>query len=563
MQPKKLADSLQRAAECVLGALSISIVIVLVFSSAYQLGIGTDDLNLIATTSSDETLALKLLLKNIANHDLDPRGFYAYGYLHPTISYGLLSIFRQLGYDITSTRLLAFTTRGVSWLAYGLLLLLFERTLRPLKLGFAARWQFVAFLGSVIVMYRWGHSTHPDMLAVLLAVCVLWTLLQGLSLPFVMLAAVFAGLAFGSKANGLFSLGIPLTAYASERLAFRRTGTLQKEWQSVFAASLGAALCFVVGWIGSNPYVPGNFASFLIDFAKSRRDLAYGPGFKEVWSATTWVERLGRQFPYGGAILLVIGIALLAYLAVRHRNWRAVEDAESRSAKAGIDLSRPSLLFAVAVYVVLTLGQLTFQVRIQQDRYMLHIVPFVIWLAAAGYASALENRPRILALLLPLAFAAPTVWMAGASIASRHDRADVYNSEIVKAGLWISAQYPPTTRILAERYSYVPSDSFTTVLEVKGINENAIRRHKPDLLILNATQSSRYSWKKPGTRFEELNLVKGKNDGADAFLTFHQKLFAPDSAWKIVYEREDVVVLDRKPPPVAPPAPPVVPPATP
>lgn len=37
--------------------------------------------------------------RRLEHNDLDPRGFYAYGYLHPTLSYAFLWAFERLGYD--------------------------------------------------------------------------------------------------------------------------------------------------------------------------------------------------------------------------------------------------------------------------------------------------------------------------------------------------------------------------------------------------------------------------------------------------------------------------------
>lgn len=538
------------AAECGLCALAAVVILLVLFSSAFLLGLATDDLSLIGSYSADERGAVQLLLRNVENHDLDPRGFYAYGYLHPALAYGLLSAFERMGYDIESTRVVAFSTRGVAWLAYACLLLVFERSLRPFRLGPATRLWLVALLGASVVFYRWSHVAHPDVLQAMLAFCALWVLLPGVTLPRVMLASAIAGLSFGAKASGLFALGIPLAACAYERLLVRRQGGWLRPLLTLLGVIAAALLCFVVGWIGSNPYVPENFDEFVKDTQKTRRDLDYGPGFKAPWRPLVWLTRIDGQFKGDGGDLLLVGLGLLLFFLLLqvYRTGKAQtrERSGAPSEAFALDPRLIAPLVAATLYVLVTLGQLMLQVNKQTDRYLLHVIPFICWQSAAGFGLALRRWRKLPALVLPLLLVYPTITTAEVSMKSRPARLRVYKNAFVQAGMWMVGRYPESTRVLAERYSYVPRDHFKTVYEVAGIVQSTIERREPDVLVLNYKQSARYSWKKPGTRFQDLELARGKHDGAERFLAFHRQLFGPDSAWKVVYENSKVVILEPK-----------------
>ncbi len=69
-----------------------------------MLGVATDDPIMVQAFSSDENRAVILLRQNLENGDLNPRGFYNYGYVYHTVCYALVRLFEAAGYDADSTR---------------------------------------------------------------------------------------------------------------------------------------------------------------------------------------------------------------------------------------------------------------------------------------------------------------------------------------------------------------------------------------------------------------------------------------------------------------------------
>ncbi len=59
-------------------------------------------------------------------------------------------------------------------------------------------------------------------------------------------------------------------------------------------------------------------------------------------------------------------------------------------------------------------------------------------------------------------------------------------------------------------------------------------------------RSDRWSWRRDGTRFEERDFVVSDLDLSVEMNAFHMELFAPSSPWKVVYESDDIVILERR-----------------
>lgn len=102
--------------------------------------------------------------------------------------------------------------------------------------------------------------------------------------------------------------------------------------------------------------------------------------------------------------------------------------------------------------------------------------------------------------------------------------------------------YNVNTKIVADNYSYIP-ERFTNATMVGGIDENVLGKYSPEILIINKNNTLRWSWKQEGTSFKDNKFIQGTAPGAVTYFGFHQKLFSnPD--WNIVYENEDVVILE-------------------
>ncbi len=77
------------------------------------------------------------------------------------------------------------------------------------------------------------------------------------------------------------------------------------------------------------------------------------------------------------------------------------------------------------------------------------------------------------------------------------------------------------------------------------VEPEALEYAQPKLIIINKTLSGRWSWKKTGTKFADLNFEYGPYEGKrEAIQAFHTKLFAEESPYAIVYEDTEIVILE-------------------
>lgn len=534
---------MRRAAENAMAAFFLSILVLLVFSGLRMLGVATDDPIMVQAFSSDENRAVILLRQNLENGDLNPRGFYNYGYVYHTVCYALVRLFEAAGYDADSTRTIVFVTRGVSLLSLIGVLVLFVHTLRRAVPPLHLRLGFAALLAANWAVYRWSHRTHPDLLQMLLGLSSLAVLVPRVTIPRVLASVGLAGLAFGTKAGGIYFTVIGGAAFVAERLR----GRPLSEWagQAKLIAGVGAAalLIFAGAWLASNPTIPTHWKQFERDFDSEREHIARGHKRDMDTSVADWGALLVRSFSPAGTVVLVAG--LMGFVL-----WRGRDASEESS------LPHPALTFGVAAFFVLTAGHIALGVDFKAYRYLLPVVLGMTWLAAVGSGVALARWPGLPPLALSLVLALPAANLAWKSFRSDSGNsrgfAHRYENPRLEAGRWLAASYPPETRVLLERYSYAPPDAFDEIRIVTQIRAKDLEPSWADVIVLNARKSGRWSWRRPGTRFEDLDFVRGERDGAEDVEAFHRSLFAAGSGWRVVYDggaevepADDVVILER------------------
>jgi len=295
-------------------------------------------------------------------------------------------------------------------------------------------------------------------------------------------------------------------------------------------------LVFLAMYLASNPYVLTNFSALQEDLAFERQHVGRGHGQAEAANPFLWFSLLGDEFKVIGSILMVLGIlAFLFFLVQRNKTFREL---------FGSAVNRTGLtLFLFAAF---SLIYLMVAVNMRRPRYFFHILPVIVILGFWGMQELLQmlnekwrtvGRGALLLCILPL------TWGAVKSTAHISDR---YHHQYVKASQWIEANYPPDVRILADSYSY-QSPRFTQYQPVFGVNPRVINQVQPQLIILNRTMSGRWSWKQEGSTFTDGKFRLGRADNAQAYFQFHQQLFSETSPFGVVYETENVVILERKP----------------
>lgn len=508
-------------------------LLALLATAVVSISYGVDDLAVMQVFSTDEPLAVTQVATNLANNDVNPRGFFRYGYLYHEVSYGWMRLLRYLDFDV-STRLIAVSMRAISLLAYLVLLYLTYRVFLQL----VPRATDIALLGVVFLacieqLYYWAQMVHPDLLSTALVVCSATIALSAHTAPRAVLAAAAAGFAFGVKYSGIFILPFCLVPYLLRIGSIPQGPGQTREWRLPIFVVFLALLVFTASWLVVNPYVlwdPHNFAAgFLYEYNRVQGGAA-SPS--NPWH---WFVVLYQQFGAWGSLLLTVGFALFL-LDLRGRS-RAVSDWREFFGSAQVQKR-----LTVILYVVTALTYLIVRVEMREERYLFHITPFIVLIAFAGLASPTPSslvRTVYVAMISVMVFSHVLPTLASASGSSHK-----YDHPYIRAGKFLEATYPHDFFVVADWYSFIPS-TFERQRLVYGVDERKTVRMKPDILVMNAEITGRWCWKAPGTRFRQREFVKGSDydssRGRDC--SFLDRLFSERSLWQLGFEDTGIVVL--------------------
>jgi len=537
----KLNNLLEKAIACaVLIPLSV-----LVFVSFINISYGIEDLNIMFVFSNDEPENIRMLLKNLYANDINPRGFFSYGYLYQTIGYFILKIYLFSGYNIDKISFIAYTLRAISLFSFIGLLLLFERSLKRLNVDLTIRLIFTLFLASIPSLSYWSQRVHPDLLQIFLIFLSFYVLLSKITFTRIILSALIAGLAFGTKYQGAFLLIFIFSVYFLKKANQLTLNNYKKQLSIMFAVGSCIVFFFVLSWLISNPYVIPNFSDFLSKFTQMRAGLARGYGGAVPTNPFLWFPLLNNQVSPGGSAILVIGMLLLLFNLVRTFIDKTRSMFYERLRYLLSDKNR-IIVLSIIIYSVIVLLYLMLGVNFRRARHLFALIPFLIMLSSYGISISLKKCHDTIRLLVSILLVIPVILLSTATISKSSEASRRYEHPYVEAGIWVKSNYPPSTRVMADTYSYLPQGYFKERYFLCGVNQEGIEAFNPDLLIINKMSSGRWSWKKEGTKFSDRNLVLGNYDNAKSFFDFHQQLFSEDSEWKIVYEKDDTVILEKE-----------------
>jgi hypothetical protein len=85
------------------------------------------------------------------------------------------------------------------------------------------------------------------------------------------------------------------------------------------------------------------------------------------------------------------------------------------------------------------------------------------------------------------------------------------NNPVIEVGLWLEANYPPSTRILYDRYSYIPP-KFDHVRGSWGIDQVILTDFHPNVVVINRSIRD---------RFLNSNDAQSYTQGKEKFMAIH------------------------------------------
>ncbi len=501
------------------------------FFGFYILGSATNSIEMLQAFNLDEGAGTWQLVQNIQNRDFDPRGFYNYGYLYINLTHWLVKPIGWMGIDTSGEQLPAVMLRLVStlswagsgWLLYALLRSFGTRVW--LALG-----AVMLMLGSYKIHY-YATMVHPDLLQMILVVAALYFSRKALFNPrWILATGLTLGLAFGTKYSGAFLLPIPFLLIF---YLLWNKGLLR-----ILAYVLGVSALFLMGWLLTNHYVIGDWDLFLEDLQYESEHVGRGHWRAESGNPLGWFWVFMNQFHWTANFLsgLVVGTALMLVIRERKNGWTTWFTANKDRVWIAI------LLFTF----LLGMGYLMLEVNMRRPRYMFHLLPIAVVFSIyfiQRYESMADRGRRWVIWAIMVIVPTATLLISLTRASSYLDR---MQHPHITTGMWIRENYPADLKILSDYYSYLPPDYFTNSYHTFGVTKEEIEGHQPGLVVINKQLSGARSWKAGGTAFSEGRFEVSDFDGAAELGDFHRWLFSEESGWEVVYELEEIVVLEKR-----------------
>lgn len=510
------------------------LLFLLLTGNLVTLSYGIESLNLIRVFSGDEASAVNRVLRNLEHNDLNPRGFYNYGYVYHTAGFYLLKTLGHFGFKVDAM-LVTLVFRFLSLFFYALagffLYKIFTRCLGGEKvLGLISA---LVLLSTPKLSY-WSTLTHPDSLQMLLVILAVYIVFSKHNTLHLFLGSAAAGLAFGTKYSGAFILPFLFFPYL---FGFSNTSPKNmKAWMKPMAVVLIAMLIFLSAWLLTNPYVLSNFDEFQKDFSFERGHVSRGHGKAEETNPFLWLVLLMEELGFLYNIVLAgIGMVMVSLLIINRKYGFQKLINES----VNINILTLILYAGVAfIYLMLT-------VNMRRPRYFFHILPFIIIIGIYGcqklgslFSKKWVTHAIAAVLLVLVSFQTMNVIRQVSTATTKYDH------EYIKAGEFLDESENIDVKILADSYSYVPP-KFKSVRFIWGIDEEKIKKYEPDIIVLNVQVTGKRAWKKSDSLFKDLVFRKGSLDNWEKSYRCLMKLFSPGSDWVNIYETDNMVILKK------------------
>ena len=352
------------------------------------------------------------------------------------------------------------------------------------------------FLAVNLTVLRWSVESHPDLPQLFFLVAGLYFAVrasQEATVRNALIAAVFAGFAFGTKYSGLFL--IPVIA-----LAVLLAGSTQGRWLDRFkdrfrwTAWILVPVVFFAIIAATNPYALLHFQEFRESLMAEQEILSFGHSFRADPSGFLWVQNL---LGLAGTIHVVAAIGFLLWTI--------------RVSVGAKEIPRETVV--VVAWVVIFVGYLMFEIHLRRARHLLPILPFVLLLAGACYQTVWgtirSTRVGNVAWIVPVILLVFLIRDVQGTIGFQEERRsrEVDSVELV-VGRMLAEQMPADTSILFDTYSYIPA-KFPLVFRSVGMSYALVTHFEPDILVIRDAIARDYA---------DMEQAKNARRGEESYL---------------------------------------------
>lgn len=226
--------------------------------------------------------------------------------------------------------------------------------------------------------------------------------------------------------------------------------------------------------------------SFVKGLLYESRHTTTGHIFVEDKNPLLWLDIMASSRVIGWLILSLAAVSfILSLYKLVRRGWRQLLNPE----------------YILWFWVIIYLGFLLFRVRYRAEQYLIPVIPMIMILASLPVSGIIHYFTSNLSKKPAVVFTIATILVLGGLETSQPFR-NLYDfrqatlhreqtSVSVNTGRWLAEKYPPSVRILYDKYSYVPP-IFKDAHETGGGTIPVLEYLKPDIVIVNRMISSIY-----------------------------------------------------------------------
>lgn len=376
-----------------------------------------------------------------------------------------------------------------------------------------AAWMSALFLAVIPSSFNlWSIKIHPDTLQMFMVVACLFAASEFVASRkkgWLLIASIFAGMSFSTKYVGVFLMPIiwlfyflSLNEKKGEKQGFSFDLFIIKPWVK-FCVTTG--LVFLIAFIVTSPSLLVGGQMFNGLFAQMKYTRA-GYIFAANNHFYEWFSVLSSPAVLGMINSLLLGTALVLFLS---ELWRK---------GIHIILSCKGLLWTwVLVYFLYAVVN----VNLRIDRYLLVIIPSAFILISQfvvdAFAWMLKNVPKkTVFYILLFGF---LVFEGIAILRGFSNQRILIETTIaretgdlgIEAGHWLEANYKPSTRILHDRYMYIPP-KFEKVQGSYGMDLEMLLAFQPRVVVINHSIRDVYL---------DPSLADSFTEGAEKYMAIH------------------------------------------
>lgn len=445
---------------------------------ARLLPVGIDNLGIAAVFSTDEALSGRIVRAMVDGRTLSPSHFFSYGALYHEAAALLLLPFSWL--DV-SDRAVLLSLRAVA-LASGVATILLTQRLGARLYGPWAGVLAAALLATSPELVRWSITAHPDTLQLALITGGLIAVVAVRERPAagrVTMAALLAGLAFGTKYGGVLLLPVIVVASACALIDAGVSGRPLLRRLALHTALTGGV--FVLAFVLTNPYAVVEWRRFLTQFQAEIEHARAGHVFDAQSGPWNWIRIVAS--PQGIGLVAFIAAAAdwvrLAWLRLA-----AYQRPQAWWRRLAMALDGRALIAAWTIgYLVYLIGF----IGLQEPRYALPALPGIA-VSAAGLTMLLRRyrmwAAAIGGLLLLVVTLLPAVGPLREISADRLAQQADGDNPRVAVGRWLAESVRPDATVLADAYVYLPP-SMTERTETFGLTAEQVQAVRPVLIVVN------------------------------------------------------------------------------